>query len=500
MLGALAWAILTGDWHVFFFVTVWEHHDSASSLLVVLVLLAAGLRGWVIWTVLVRPPFQGPPWTRVLRFLLYLNAVLFVLGPAVSLVAGYAAYLVSLPVLALLPLVFRQVPLAVRVVVAAVGVAACVLPLLVELPGVMLVWPIAVVLFQVFCRWSPVTWGLGLAALVHAGAMSLLPVRFTTYDTSPAWLLLLLDAFAVIQALWLAHTAADLGRDHAAAPAAPLAFRLGAVVLASVVAGTAAVAALRPPAGAVDEVLVVNALTSGEEDSADPVAGCEPWTVLGKEYVTTLPHDREKAYLCLTRHDDRRPDAALLAEGRALCAAETLYGGTMERLVYLCPERVAAVAPGLLLGRTVIDALHAACADPWPRVRSGGQFPTVPHLLEKPGEGYRVVTHRLHDGPPGWLDEEPVAVGAGVQGVCLTYKTVKRPPPLRAGGWRSVVEVPLRSHGSVALRDGNLLDEIGEGRQRMRVYTRDLAVPGLKAEQHLIVAFPGRSTERVVHK
>ncbi|WP_062349924.1 hypothetical protein [Herbidospora yilanensis] len=494
MLGALAWAILTGDWHVFFLAAVGERHGSASMELVLLVLFAAGLRGWLIWTVLVRPPFQGPRWTRVLRVLLYLNVVLFLLSPALPPVAGFVAYLVTLPVVVMLPLVFREVPLAVRVAVAVAGVAACLLPVFVETPGVTIVWPIAVVLLQVFCGWSPVTRWLGLAALVHAGVMSLLPSQFTTFvDLSRP--LLLLYSFAVIQALWLAHTAADLGRDRTTAP---LGFRMGAVLLASLVAGTVAVATLRPPV----ETLVVNELTSGGEDVPEFTAGCERWTALGEEYVTTPPHEREKAYLCLAGQYDERSDAALLAEGRARCAADTLYGGTLERLVYLCPDKAGTADPGLLLGRAVVDTIHAACTDPWPRVRSRGRFPTVPYLLEKPGEGYQVVTNRLRGESPGWLDEEPIPVGPGVQGVCVTYKTLKQPPPLRADGWRSVVEVPLSSHGTVQLRGvhPNFLDEIGEGRQRMRIYTRDLAVEGLRAEQHLIVTFPGRSVKRVVHK
>nr|WP_062341314.1 hypothetical protein [Herbidospora sakaeratensis] len=498
MAGALAWAILTGEWHVFFLATVSDHYDSTDLAPVLLALVAAGLRGWLVWMILVRPPYRGPAWIRLLRFLLYLSAVFFLLGPVLSAAsdaAVYVGYLVTLPVFALLPLVFRQAPLVLRVIVAVVGFSACLLPFVVPLPqGVTVFWPVAVVLLQVFCRWSPVTRWLGLLALGYVGAMTLLPAQFTTYsDWSAVWVLT--GAFAVTQALWLARTAADLGRDHAAGPPAPLVFRVAAVVLASLAAGAAAWVVLRPP------VTVVNEIVQGDE-ADEWTIGCERWTVLGEEYVTTAPHEREKAFLCLAGQYDQRPDAELLADGRNLCAAETLYSGTMERLVYLCPERVAEVAPGLLLGRAVVDAMHAACADPWPRVRSGGDFPTMPYLLEKPGEGYRVATHRLRDDPPGWLDEVPVTVGAGVQGVCLTYKTLKQAPPLRADGWRSVVEVPLFSHGSVALRglDGNFLDDMGEGRQRMRVYTRDLTVEGLRAEQHLIVAFPGRSAKMVVHK
>ncbi|NAS24912.1 hypothetical protein GT755_24905 [Herbidospora sp. NEAU-GS84] len=493
MLGALAWAIITGDWHVFFLATLGERYDPADLTLVLLKLVAAGLRGWLIWTVLVRPPFEGPLWMRVLRVLLYVNAVLVVVALSVP-IAGYAALLVTLPVVVMTPLVFRQVPLAVRVVVAVAGVASLVVAVVLDLPGAAVGWPIAVVLLQVFCGWSPLTRWLGLAALVHAGVMSMLPGQFTTFVDLSRWFLLL-SAFAVVQALWLAHTAADLSRDHTTAP---LAFRMGAVVLASVVAGTVVVAAMRPPV----ETLVVNELTSGEEDPPDFAAGCEPWTLLGQEYVATPPNEREKAYLCLAGQYDERSDAALLAEGRALCAADTLYGGTLEKLVYLCPEKAGAADPGLLLGRAVVDAIHAACRDPWPRVRSRGRFPTVPYLLEKPGEGYQVVTNRLRGEPPGWLDEEPIPVGQGVQGVCVTYKMLKQPPPLRANGWRSVVEVPLSSHGTVQLRgvQPNFMDEIGEDGQRMRIYTRDLAVEGLRAEQHLIVTFPGRSLKRVVHK
>ncbi|WP_157520611.1 hypothetical protein [Herbidospora daliensis] len=513
MAGALVWAMVTGEWHVFFLATVWHHHDSADPVLVLLTLVAAGLRGWLIWMILVRTPYSGPAWVRLLRFLLYLSAVFFLLGPlmaAVSEAGVYVGYLVTLPVFVLLPLVFRQAPLVIRVIVAAVGVSVCLLPFVVPMPpGVTVFWPVAVVLLQVFCRWSPVTRWLGLIALVYVGVMSVLPGQFVTYsDLSPVWLLT--DAFAVTQALWLARTAADLGRDHAAGPAAPIVFRVAAVVLASTVAGLAASVVLSPPLTVVNEIVSGDELvaTIGEEVAGefdDPMPGCERWTALGEEYVTTPPHEREKAYLCLARWGDERPgvtDATLLAEGRARCAADPIYGHEVGRLVYLCPETAGVVDPELLFGRTVVDAMHAACQDPWPGVGPRKGFPTVPYLLEKPGEGYRVVTHRLRDGTPGWLDEVPVAVGAGVQGVCLTHKTLKRPPPLRADGWRSVVEVPLLSHGSVMLRglDPNFLDSTGEGRQRMRVYTRDLTVEGLRAEQHLLVTFPGRSTRMVVHK
>ncbi len=72
-------------------------------------------------------------------------------------------------------------PLAVRVVVAVAGVLACVLPVYVDLPGAAVVWPIGVVLLQVFGRWTPATAWVGVAALVYVGAASTLPAEFATY-------------------------------------------------------------------------------------------------------------------------------------------------------------------------------------------------------------------------------------------------------------------------------------------------------------------------------
>ncbi|WP_157522717.1 hypothetical protein [Herbidospora cretacea] len=505
MIGALGYAVLTGEWHVFFLAAVGDRFEAAELWLVLAVLVTAGLRGWVLWALLVRPPLQGPPWIRVLRVLLYLNLIVFLLGPVVQPVAGYAAFLLTLPVVAMLPLAFGQAPLAVRVVVAVAGLAGCLVPFVVDLPGPAVVWPIGVVLLQVFCRSSPLTRWLGLVALVHAGAMSMLPSRFTTYqDLSALWLLL--DALAVTQALWLAHTAADLGRDHTDAPAAPLPFRVGALALVSAVAGLVAVTALRPPMVVVDELVIATEPEAFVEDFPPQAAGCEPWTVLGGQYATTAAQDREKAYLCLVRRIDPRnvPDETLLAEGRARCAAaDPLYRRDMERLIYLCPERATDTSSfSLLLGQGVEDALHEKCTDPWPRDRDRRQL-TIPFYMDDPAAGYRLGADGPADAPPGYPGEIPVAVGAGVQAVCVTMKTLPTAPPVRAGGWRSVVEVPLRSaDGGFWVRGTypQLAHDTPAGRQRIRLYARDLATPGLKAEQHLIVVFPGRSAKRVVHK
>ncbi|WP_459803772.1 hypothetical protein [Herbidospora sp. RD11066] len=407
MLGALVWSILTGDWDVFFLATVWEHHHTAGLGLVLAVLVSAALRGWLIWTLLVWPRFEGPLWMRALRWLIFVNAVLFLLGPE----AEDVGFFLMLPVLVLLPMVFHQVPVAVRMAVAAAGVTAS------FVPGAEIVWPIGVVLLQSFGRWNPITSGLGMAALVHVGLANSLPTELSAAN-DPRVLWLLLDGFAVLTALWLAHTATDLGRDPATTPATPIAARVTAAVVSALVIGTVAGVSLPP-----QEVVGVVAVEPEPVD--DP-----PLT------------DREVEY-----------------------------------------------------------ALERNCRDPWPHHRVRGQV-SFPVFLQDPASGYRIETH-LPGDPPGYLERVPVTVGAGVRAVCMTAKTFASAPPVRAEGWRSVVEVPVRSPDGGLLTRGTyplFFHDSPKGHQRVRLYARDLTTPGLKAEHHMIVIFPGRSTKEVVHK
>ncbi|MEU8385717.1 hypothetical protein, partial [Streptosporangium sp. NPDC048865] len=250
------------------------------------------------------------------------------------------------------------------------------------------------------------------------------------------------------------------------------------------------------------------------------------------------------------------PEQRVLAYGERLCAVPGAeeQGALLRRaggsatttelgdaLEFLCPAVVARQRADQAREQAHEEAererelaewtagMNARCADPWPRTRAGRQG-TAAYLLFE-GGGYLVHDDRDGvEGPAGdvfkaiddgFVDAAGSSAAITTYGenapMCLTVKAFGAAPPLRLKGWDKVVEVGLLSRsgrlvvppfpeGGDSGTAGPLpsLAVDGPGRYRMRIYARELAWdeddPDAPVEEHLIVVYPGRSTEKVIHR
>ncbi|MBG0816600.1 hypothetical protein [Planomonospora sp. ID82291] len=250
------------------------------------------------------------------------------------------------------------------------------------------------------------------------------------------------------------------------------------------------------------------------------------------------------------------PDQRILVHGRKLCAApgaeerQALLrraGGSADAaelsdaLEFLCPDVITRQRAEEAREQARREReqqrewaawkaeANARCTDPWPRVRAGRQG-TAAYLLFE-GGGYAVFDDRDHtEGASGdifkAIDEgfidavgssAAITTGGENAPMCLTVKAFGAAPPLRLNGWDRVVEVGIASRtgrlvvppypeggDSGAIRPLPNLAVDGPGRYRMRVYARsfewDEDDPDAPVEEHLIVVYPGRSTEKIVHR
>ncbi|MFD0474119.1 hypothetical protein ACFQ0B_42150 [Nonomuraea thailandensis] len=307
-----------------------------------------------------------------------------------------------------------------------------------------------------------------------------------------------------------------------------------------------------------DARLTYTAADESCRDRLRPAAGLGP----EERRRSFLCLARGGTFAAATMFPEDLADQRVLAYGTELCALpgdrerHALHeraGGTADSielaaaLEYLCPGIVArqnAEAGRRQAERDLEEALwkalaNARCADPWPGVRARRQGTAAYMLFE--GGGYAVFDDRDDSaGEPGYLYDESDDVAdlfdAGQDGfidavgsaaaivtdeensaMCMTVKAFDRAPPLRLTGWDHVVEVGITSRsgrlvvpaypeggdsGAVAPLPG--LAVAGPGRYRLRVHTRtrpwDENDPRAPLEEHLLVVFPGRSAEKVVHR
>ncbi|MBB2745605.1 UNVERIFIED_ORG: hypothetical protein FHR35_005468 [Microbispora rosea subsp. rosea] len=167
----------------------------------------------------------------------------------------------------------------------------------------------------------------------------------------------------------------------------------------------------------------------------------------------------------------------------------------------------------------VVAEANARCRDPWPRLRARRQGTAAYFLFE--GGGYGVYDPddttegedpyaSVDDGFLGAAGSSAVVMTYGEnEPMCLTVKAFGSAPRLRLKGWEQVAEVGLVSRSGrlevPSYADGgdegagarlpNLALK-GPGRYRLRVYARG----GERAEEHLVVVFPGRSVKKVVYR
>ncbi|MFI6920923.1 hypothetical protein ACIBIZ_13295 [Nonomuraea spiralis] len=398
-------------------------------------------------------------------------------------------------------------------------------------------------------RFSAVTVAVGWTALLLPTAFALLQ-EWLAFDG----LSLVVQALGGLLVVWAARTAHELAapRPDGAAAGTGRAPRLLAAAAFVLVLPMAVVGAER------DARLTYTAADEGCRDRLRPATGLGP----GERRRSFLCLARNETFAAGTMFPERLADQRVLAYGAQLCALpgdrerRTLHeraggmGDVIEltaALEYLCPGIVArqtAEAYRAQAERDLQEArwkaeANARCADPWPKVRARRQG-TAAYMLSE-GGGYAVYDDRDDsEGDPGDIyggDGEAAdifdavedgfidAVGSGAAIVtseenapmCMTVKAFDRAPPLRLAGWDQVVEVgivsrsgrlvvPTYPEGGGSGAAGPLPDlaVAGPGRYRLRVHARtvpwDEDDPDAPLEEHLLVVYPGRSTDKVVHR
>ncbi|WP_283136213.1 hypothetical protein [Rhizohabitans arisaemae] len=390
-------------------------------------------------------------------------------------------------------------------------------------------------------RWSGTTISIGWVALIAPLALRLVLPHLPSEAITIYGLVIAASAVDVFHTVWLARTAHELAgsaADTAVRPATRHAPRL-----------LVAAALLLPLA-------VVGAEESARFTFTGADEGCRERI---RPYADTRPEDRRRTFLCLARNDahtgtpmfpDDLPDQRILAYGERLCAEpraeerQVLHlraGGSAgdlgQALEYLCPAVVAWQRADEARERAAQKAawqaelaeMNARCADPWPKLRARRQG-TAAYLLFE-GGGYDVLDDRDSTGgeggdvfkaiDDGFIDAAGSSAAITTDGenepMCLTVKAFDAAPPLRLKGWDRVVEVGIASRsgrlvvppypeGGDKGTTGPLpnLAVDGPGPYRMRVYARSFEWneddPDAPVEEHLIVVYPGRSTQKIIHR
>ncbi|MGW6500663.1 hypothetical protein [Nonomuraea angiospora] len=397
-------------------------------------------------------------------------------------------------------------------------------------------------------RFSAVTVAIGWTALLVPQVYSLLQAGRLTFDG----LSLAVHALDGLIVVWAARTAHELAAPGVAAPGTGRTLRLLAAAVVVLVLPMAAVGAEG------DARLTYTAADEGCRDRLRPAAGLGP----EERRRSFLCLARGQTFAAATMFPEDLADQRILAYGTQLCALpgdrerhalQKRAGGTADSielaaaLEYLCPGIVARQDADAKRRQAERDRQEAAwkaeanarCADPWPRVRARRQG-TAAYMLSE-GGGYAVFDDRDDSaGDPGDIyggDREAADIFDAVEdgfidaagssaailtyaensAICLTVKVFDRAPPLRLTGWDQVVEVGIASRsgrlvvpphpeGGDSGAAGPLPDlaVTGPGHYRLRVHARTLPWnendPDAPLEEHLLVVYPGRSKDKVVHR
>ncbi|GII04034.1 hypothetical protein [Planobispora takensis] len=476
-----------------------------------------GLNAWMLWQVLRGPalPRAGgsPSGVVWLRRLLYVNVagdlVLRELLDEVSDTAeDVASALVWAATVILLTRVVSGVSAGFRAIALALGLIGVLAPLPMslidgtDLQTVSLLglasfgWTVMILIAQRRDgRWSDATVDIGRIALIAPLLFPLLNLA-----SQSEWLFfdgagLLMSALGVFGTVWLARTAHEL-------------------------AGPAGTPAPRPDG----------------RPAPQPTPGRGPWLFVAVALVLPLVViDAEDGALLRVAGAGERCREQVRSHGGPADASEL-----DTALESPCPDVIARRAEEAReQARREREeerewaawkaGANARCADPWPRLRAGRQG-TAAYLLSE-GGGYAVHDDRDGtEGPDGdifeavrdgFIDAAGSSAAITTHGenapMCLTVKAFDAAPPLRLKGWDRVVEVGLLSRSGRLVvpsyreyEDGGAIGPLphlavdGPGRYRVRVYARaferDEDDPDAPVEEHLIVVYPGRSAEKVVHR
>ncbi|MFI6297802.1 hypothetical protein ACIBEJ_39850 [Nonomuraea sp. NPDC050790] len=519
------------------------------------VLVHSGLHAWMLWQVLRGPALPRaerlPPGVAWLRRLLYagiagdllLWSLVDILSDTVADLGESALWIATV---VLLFRVISGIPAWFRVVAVALSLAGLVSDLFGRLP------PVGIVLHTVAGsaltvmiligqfrdgRWSAVTIGIGQISLIPRLIFPLIILNHGLGELYFSGLATLFNALGVFFTVWMARTAHELARPDAAVR--PVVVRAPRVYVAF--------------------VLALPVLVVGSEESArfsfTPAPETCPAYADPRDAFLCLARSEENAVRAPMFPTDQ-PDQRVLAHGADLCALPTAderqarldaVGGSAEpqalatALEFLCPGILARQKADEARVQAEHDRVrereqaewkaylakkNARCSDPWRRQQATRQGSAAYLLFE--GGGYAVFDDRDEGAgeaadifkaiDDGFID----AVGTSAyimtfgenEPMCLTLKAFKKAPPLRLKGWDKVVEVGIASRtgrlvvppypdwgDSGAIGPLPNLAVTGPGKYRMRVYARELpwddTDPDAPAEEHLIVVYPGRSTEKI---
>ncbi|MFI6908068.1 hypothetical protein ACIBKY_42875 [Nonomuraea sp. NPDC050394] len=519
------------------------------------VLVYSGLHAWMLWQVLRGPALPRaerlPPVVAWLRRLLYAgiagDLLLWELVDILSdPVADFGSSALWVATVILLFRVISGVPAWFRVVAVALSLAGLVSDFFGRLPPVGTVLlavagsalTVMILIGQVRDgRWSAATIGIGQLSLLPRLIFPLIILNDALGELYFSGLVTLFNALGVFFTVWMARTAQELARpDAAAGPAAA-----------------------RAPRAYVAFLLALPVLLVGSEESArfSFTAAREtcPAYADPRDAFLCLARSEENAVRAPMFPEDQ-PDQRVLAHGADLCALPTAkergdhleaVGGSAEP-----PELAAALeflCPGILARQKADEArvqaeydrvrereqaewkaylakTNARCSDPWRRQRAVRQGTSGYLLFE--GGGYAVFDDRdevsgegadfFRAAEDGFIEavgtSASIMTFGGNEPMCLTVKAFKKAPPLRLKGWDKVVEVGIASRtgrlvvppypewgDSGAIGPLPNLAVTGPGKYRMRVYARELPWddldPDAPGEEHLIVVYPGRSTEKI---
>jgi hypothetical protein len=400
-------------------------------------------------------------------------------------------------------------------------------------------------------RWSNATIDVGRLALVVLLASPVLSPALQSESSLFNGLGLVMGTLGMLSTVWLARTAHELAGptgmpavETAAPPAGGrgrLRFVAVALVLPLIAVGAEEGAQL--------------SFTGADEDCLERI-GSYADTRQRDRQQAFLCLARGGTPTGTPMFPEDLPDQRILAHGRKLCAlpgaeerqallrrvggsADTVELG--DALKFLCPDVITRQRAEEAREHARRERererewaawkaeTNARCTDPWPRLRAARQG-TAAYLLFE-GGGYAVFDDRDHtEGAggdifkaidDGFIDaagsSAAITTGGENAPMCLTVKAFAAAPPLRLNGWDQVVEVGIASRtgrlvvppypeggDSGAIRPLPSLAVDGPGRYRMRVYARSFAWdeddPDAPVEEHLIVVYPGRSTEKIVHR
>ncbi|SFL02693.1 hypothetical protein SAMN05216275_14836 [Streptosporangium canum] len=394
-------------------------------------------------------------------------------------------------------------------------------------------------------RWGRVTVWSGAASMVLAFLVMPLALGLSGGFGGPVITVtfVLFGARSVLMLVWLARSAHDLAGPHAGAVPrregpAPARARLGRWPL---------------PVAAV----VLLSLLPAADHARGPFTSrsdCERARSTVGEYgrhVESRPMSGEMAFVCEVRGSDGSPfsqsvpDLALVAYGHRLCGVYTRNDpreiarvreasgvdvrGLTHTLAEICPRAAAIVKAAIDEEDREIaerEAEEQRKCDAAPRHRPLIRPESASVRRQPLWTDYGVLEAYEEDGYndpfEDGLDEllEKNGLVAALPGhlmisiyadprVCVTTETYRRRPPVETKGWHHVVEVGYHSPtGEIKLRDamgGPELPDLavrGKGHYRIRVHYAWLPWKGEKhaGQRLLIMAYPGRGDEVVVHR